>query len=369
MNNLKIALTGGGTAGHIWPVLDVAEEISKKIKGNDFIYLGSKEGLEAKLVPATNIKFFQVSSGKLRRYWSWQNLIDPVKIMMGFLQARKILKKERPKVLFAKGGYVTVPVVLAARSLKIPIVCHESDSVLGLANRILYRIVQKIMVSFPAHYYSQKYQKKLFYSGLPVRRNFFRAQKFKGYQVFGLSDRLKTLLVTGGSQGAHFINQMILRICPEILKDFQIIHLTGILDFEQAKNVRANLPEDQKDHYKIYDFLSEEMPEAMAMADLIVSRAGANTLAEIAILAKPSILIPLPLAAANHQNLNAQIFGENKAAVVLDQQKITPEKLLKTILDLLNHQVLLEQLGENAQKFSKPGAAKIIAEHILSLVL
>lgn len=368
-NQIKIALSGGGTAGHIWPTLDVANQIKKIEPEAQFIYLGSRGEIEKNIIPQKQIKLYQIFSGKLRRYWSWENFIDPIKVIIGFFQSLIILAKNRPQVVFAKGGYVTVPVVIAARLLKIPTIAHESDSILGLANRILFRLVQKIMISFPSYNYGKKYQKKLFYSGLPTREEFFQTNdKSEGYKTFKISDRIPVLLITGGSQGSHIINKNISKIASSILEKYQIIHSTGSLDYSKIKKRKHHLKEDKAERYKIYRFLPNLMPEALKIADLVVSRAGANTLAEISALSRPSIIIPLATAASNHQYYNARVYAEYKAAIVIEEKDLTPKKLQKTILDLLNRKVLLEQLGKNAHKLAKPNAAKIIAEHVLSLI-
>lgn len=363
----KIALTGGGTAGHIWPILDVAREIKKNNPSVKFIYIGSKSGLESKIIPGTDYQFYGIYSGKLKRYFSWSNFLMPLWIVMGFFQALKILARERPKAVFAKGGYVTVPVVIAGWFLRIPALVHESDSVLGLANRILSRFVIKIAVSYPEKYYPKKYQKKMIYSGLPVRKELLESNTNKAYQVFGLSDKLPVIFIFGGSQGARKINYLILRILNKLLEKCQIIHITGDLDFEKVKNKKISLSPKFKVRYKIFDFLSKEMAFAFQVADLIVSRSGANSMVEIAALKKAAILIPLPNSASNHQKKNAQIFKENRAAIVLEENSIKPSFLSKKILDLINHPYLLKELGETAGKFYKKDAAKVLADKILKL--
>ncbi len=363
----KVVLTGGGTAGHIWPTLVVAKEIEKQNPKIKFIYIGSKTGLEAKIIPGTKYKFYGISAGKLRRYFSWQNFLMPFQVLVGFFQAAKILAREKPDVIFAKGGYVTVPTVLAGWFLKIPAIIHESDSVLGLANRFLSRFARKIATAFPAKYYRPKYRKKIFWSGLPVREEFFEAEKNKAFQVFGLSDKLPIVLVFGGSQGAAKINYLISRILKNLLGKCQLIHITGSLDFEKISKKQKSLPAELKERYKVFEFLSKEMPLAFEAADLVVSRCGANSLAEIAALKKASILIPLPTSASNHQFHNAQIFKENRAAVVLTEDKIKPSMLAKKILDFISRPFLLKDLRKRAGKFHKPDAAKILAREILEL--
>lgn len=363
----KVALTGGGTAGHIWPTLAVAKEIEKQNPKIKFIYIGSKTGLEAKIIPGTKYKFYGISTGKLRRYFSWQNFLMPFQVLVGFFQALKILAREKPDAIFAKGGYVTVPVVLAGWFSKIPAIIHESDSILGLANKFLSRFARKITTAFPAKYYRPKYRKKIFWSGLPIGEEFFKAEKNKAFQVFGLSDKLPIVLVFGGSQGAAKINYLVSRILKNLLEKCQLIHITGSRDFEKMSKKQKALPAKLKERYKVFEFLSKEMPLVFKVADLIVSRCGANSLAEIAALKKASILIPLPTSAGNHQSANARIFKESRAAMVLTEDKIKPPILAKKISDLISRSFLLKELGERAGRFYKPDAAKILAREILKL--
>ena len=363
----KIALTGGGTAGHIWPTLLVAQELKKLSAQTKFIYLGSRAGMESKIVPGRGIDYFGISTGKIRRYWSFQNLLTPFLVMIGFFQSLLILAREKPEIIYAKGGYVTVPPVIAGWFLRIPAIIHESDSVLGLSNRILSLFAKKIATAYPIRYYPTRLQKKIVYVGLPVRKELITAEKNQGYQIFSLSNKLPVLLVFGGSQGAHKINQLIFKKLSKILNKTQIIHLTGSLDYDKAIARRKSLKSHLKDRYLIFDFLVKEMPYAEKMADLIVARCGANTLTEIAAVGKASILIPLLTSAANHQVTNAAIFRENKAAQVLFENEITAALLAKKIIDLVSRPFLLKQLGENAAKLFKPDAAQNLAKLLLNL--
>jgi len=363
----KIALTGGGTAGHISPTLLVANELEKMSPSTKFIYIGSKSGMESKIVPGTGIRYFGISAGKIRRYWSFRNFLTPIFVLVGFFQSLFILAHEKPDIIYAKGGYVTVPPVIAGWFLKIPSVIHESDSVLGLANRILSIFAKKIATAYPVKYYPVKLHKKIIWVGLPVRQELISAEKNQGYQIFGLSDKLPTVLIFGGSQGARKINQLFLGKIGQILNNCQVIHLTGKYDYQKALKKRKTLKSELRERYQVFDFLFDEMPYAEKVADLIVARCGANTLTEIAAARKASILIPLPSSAANHQFFNAQIFKENKAAQVLSEDNLKPKILAKKIIDLISRPFLLKQLGENAAQFYQPDATQKIAEEILNL--
>jgi len=364
---LKIILTGGGTAGHVWPTLTVAEAIKKQKLDTDFLYIGSENGIESEIVPKNHYQYQSIKTGKIRRYFSWENFIDPFKVVKGVSQSKKIIKSFKPDAVFAKGGYVTAPVVFAAWLCKVPVVLHESDSVMGLANKTLSKFAKKIAVSFPTNYYPQKLQKKLFYSGLPIRESFVHWQKCSNVNI-KFNVQLPIVLITGGSQGAHFINHSIFKILAKLLKKYNIIHLTGTQDIETAEKRKKKLSSTYSKRYLPYGFLDQEMTEAMKTADLVISRAGANSLFELAAMKKPAIIIPLPSAASDHQNKNAEIFRAQKAVVVLKEDQTIPDKLFKNIDSLLSRPVLLERLSKNISKFATSNAAQKIAEEIIAII-
>lgn len=355
---IRVILTGGGTAGHVWPLLAIYEELksqSYKYKFQ-FLYIGSGAIPENKLAKEYKIPYRSVLSGKLRRYFSLENLVDPFKILIGFFQSFFIILSFHPSVIFAKGGYVTFPVVLAGWILRVPIITHESDVVMGLANRWEADFARKICVGFPVQFYQDLPFRKLIYTGNPVRKQFNNLTMKQGNH----ESRLPVILITGGSQGARFINQTIAAIMGDLTKKFKVIHIAGKNDYQWLKKNKWS-------NYKLFDF-TDKMPEFMAQADLIISRAGANTLAEISYLGKPSILIPLPSAANNHQAKNAEIYAKKNAAVVVSEKGLTPDNLKDIIERLMEDKELLKNLGDQAKSLSQPDAAEAIGEEIIKVI-
>jgi len=360
-NKIKIIVTGGGTAGHVMPALAVIDEL--KNRDCEICYIGSKKGIEAELIPASGTKFKSIMAGKLRRYWSWQNLIDPFKTFWGFWQALFIILRFKPKVIFSKGGYVSLPVILASWLTRKPIILHESDIALGLANRFALKFAKRLAVSFPVENYPDVPAKKIIYTGTPLRKIVFEGNKQKGGNFFQLKDNLQTLLISGGSQGARNINDRVLEILPQLLKKLQIIHITGNLDFQKFKSYKEELPTDIKNNYKVYNFLKDELVDAYACADLIISRAGANMIFEIAAQKKPVILIPL----AGHQEKNAQFLDRHKTAYVINNENLTSEKLLSGINYILVNSQESQLMAKRLNQFVITDGTSIIASEIIKL--
>lgn len=363
----KIAISGGGTAGHVFPALAVMKEIKKLKKDSDFLYLGSKGGFEAKIIPQEGFRFISIPCGKIRKYFDpialVQDVVDLIKIPFGLLKSFFVLRKEKPDAIFIKGGYVSLPVGLSASLLKIPFLIHESDLELGLANRVLSRFASKIAVSFPKDFYNLP-QEKLIFSGNPIREKLVEGNKKKALKFFNLGENLPTILIIGGSQGARKINYAILDCLPELLKSCQIIHLVGFWDWEDFSKKYHSLADKEKTRYKIFKFLEEkELGLAYAVSDLIVSRGGANVLAEISALGKPSILIPIP----GHQENNIRFYTKKEAGEFISNKVISGKVLSFKIKVLLSHPSYMKKLAKNIKKLSHPGAAKILAKEVLSL--
>lgn len=350
----RILVTGGGSGGHVMPLEAVVEEL--KIHHYEMLYVGSGIPLEKEMAARQSLAYQAVFSGKYRRYFSWHNLIDPFKILIGFFQSLVIILSFKPNVVFAKGGYVTLPVVLAAWVLAKPIIIHESDAVMGSANRWGSKLARKICVGFPVEYYHGVPLDKIIYTGNPVRKQFNNL----AMKQFSNKTQLPTILITGGSQGARFINQIIAAISPKLTEKYHIIHISG-------KNDYGWLVKNKWSNYELYDF-TNKIPELMKKADLVISRAGANAIAELANLAKPSILIPLPSAASNHQNANTTILEKNNAAVVLRENSLTAESLLDIINLLLSDKKMLADLSTQIKKFVQPESASTIAQEISQLI-
>ena len=348
----KIILTGRGTAGHVMPNLALIPDL--KANGFDIAYIYAKGGMEEEIVKGSGLRNYAISAGKLRRYFSLENLKDPFKIIKGYFQSRKILKKEKPDIVFSKGGFVSVPVVYAASSLKIPVVLHESDFSPGLANKLSIPKARKICASFEAAL-NHLPEKKAVLTGSPVRKEIFEGSREKGLQFTGLEGNKPILLVTGGSQGALEVNKAIDLSLKDLLEDFDIIHLRG--------KGKLNPENEQISGYRQYEFIGEELPDIFAVTDIVVSRAGANTIFEFLALGIPSLLIPLPLEASRgDQILNARFFEEKGFSMVLEQKDITPETLKSSIKRLYEKS---DDLKKNMSLSSIKNGTKAVVDVII----
>lgn len=327
-------MAGGGTGGHILPTLAVADSLKNKLPGVELLYIGSRRVEDRRLVEAAGIEFKGIHAGKLRRYLSWENFLDIFRFWLGIWEAGRIIKKFRPQVVFAKGGYVSLPVVLAAKRLEIPVVLHESDSHLGLANKIALKSATKLAVSWPIQNYWQnepklgKYADKFVYTGLPMAPEFIN---WKAGKLF--ENGLPIILITGGSQGAHAINEMVWEILPQLLRRFNVAHQAGKLDIGEAERRKADLAPEIRDNYLPFEFDRNIFSSALHLADLVISRSGSFVF-ELAVLEKPAILIPLPSSANDHQMKNAQWMANNGAAVTLSEE-LGSAKLLEIVDDLM----------------------------------
>ena len=295
----RIVLTGGGTAGHVTPCIAMLPALKKE--GYDIHYIGSYKGIERKLIKEYDIPYYGISSGKLRRYLDLKNFTDPFKVLKGYFEAYKILKKIKPDILFSKGGFVTVPVVLAAKRCKIPIIIHESDMTPGLANKIAIPAAQKVCVNFPETI-NHIPQKKAVLTGTPIRKELFSGNKIKGLDFCGFTANKPVIMVIGGSSGSKVINDVIRGMLPTLLRDFQVVHLCG------KGNLDPKL--DNLEGYAQFEYIKKELSDLFAAANLVISRAGANAICEILALKIPNILIPLSLKASRgDQILNANLLN------------------------------------------------------------
>ncbi|MGN0312224.1 MAG: undecaprenyldiphospho-muramoylpentapeptide beta-N-acetylglucosaminyltransferase [Lachnospiraceae bacterium] len=320
----KIILTGGGTAGHVTPNIALLPKL--KEKGFEISYIGSYEGIEKNLVEEAGVTYQGISSGKLRRYFDWKNFTDPFRVLKGYQQAKAYMKKVKPDVVFSKGGFVSVPVVMAAGKLGIPAVIHESDLTPGLANKLAIPHATKVCCNFPE---TMKYlpEGKALLTGSPIREELLHGDAKRGCTFTGLTHEKPVLLIIGGSIGSVAINDAIRSILPSLLKEFEVIHICG------EGNLDPSL--DHTEGYRQYAYVKEELADLFALADIVVSRAGANTICELLALKKPSILIPLPAAASRgDQILNATSFEKQGFAMKLDQEAITDKVLLTAIRNL-----------------------------------
>jgi UDP-N-acetylglucosamine--N-acetylmuramyl-(pentapeptide) pyrophosphoryl-undecaprenol N-acetylglucosamine transferase len=335
-----IVLTGGGTAGHVTP--NIALIPALKEKGYEISYIGSYDGIERKLIEELGIPYYGISSGKLRRYFDPKNFSDPFRVLKGLFQAKKVIKQLKPDVVFSKGGFVSVPVVIAAKQCKIPAIIHESDMTPGLANKLCIPSASKICCNFPETVNSLPKDKAVL-TGTPIRQELLNGDKEIGRRFCGFTEQKPVLMVIGGSLGAASVNENIRKILPDLLKDFQVIHLCGKGKTDESLNNTKG--------YAQYEYIKGELPDLFALADIVISRAGANAICEISALNKPNLLIPLSAKASRgDQILNARSFERQGYSVVLEEEEITEEKLLKTILDLYeNRQTYIDAMSNSKQ--------------------
>jgi len=346
---MKIFFTGGGTGGHVIPNLAVIAALRKMKPRAEIAYIGCRNSIEEQLVKEAGLKFFAVRSGKLRRYFSLRNLTDAAKIPVGILQAIRLLQRLKPDAVFAKGGYVSIPTAVAAGILKIPLIIHESDATFGLATRIAARFASKICVSFA----TTKTSEKTILTGNPIRQN-GNATRGKKFLKFG--NRKPIVLITGGSSGASFLNRLVELVAKNLGRKVNLVWITGGQISKPLKFPGL----------RVFDFLRKEYLDVLAASDLVVSRAGANAIMEIAAAGKPSLLIPLPREGSRgDQILNAKFFQQNKAAEVIYQETLTAEEFIESVLKLLKNKKQLKQMGEAALKLSPKDAAQKIAKIIL----
>lgn len=320
----KIVLTGGGTAGHVTPNLALLPYLKKE--GYEVVYIGSANGIEKTLVEAEGIPYYSISTGKLRRYLSKENIKDMFRVAKGIGEGRKLLKKLKPDLVFSKGGFVAVPVVLGAKANKIPVIIHESDITPGLANKIAMPSARVICSTFPE---TLQYvpQGKGVHTGTPIRQELFEGDRRKGLDACGFSGELPVLLMMGGSLGAVKLNNCLREILPELTKIFDVIHLCG------KGNLDAHLRD--MDGYKQFEYVSDGLNDLLAAADVIVSRAGSNSISEFLALKKPHLLIPLSAKASRgDQILNAASFEKQGFARVLQEEEMTAESMKQEIFEL-----------------------------------
>ena len=355
MSKYKIIMTGGGTAGHVTPNLALCPKL--KEKGFEIKYIGSIDGIEKSIIQKNNIPYFGISSGKLRRYFDMKNFSDPFKVLKGVFQAMSILSKEKPDVVFSKGGFVAVPVVIAAHLKKIPIVAHESDMTPGLANKLSAPFCDKLCVTFRE---SLKYIKdnKGILTGSPIREQILKGNRNEGLKICGFSDNKKTLFVMGGSTGSKIINDTIRNNIKELLKQFNIIHVCGKSNLDDACNKLQG--------YAQFEYVNEELPHLMAAADYIVSRAGANSIFEFLSLKKPTLLIPLSKKVSRgDQILNAKSFEKEGYALVLEEEEIASESFMKKIDELKQKEKqLIDSMDKSNMKNGVDNIVKILLDSI-----
>ncbi len=334
----RIILTGGGTAGHVTP--NIALMPALKDKNFDIRYIGSYTGIEKSMIETLGVPYYGISSGKLRRYFDLKNFTDPFRIIKGYFEARLLMRKLRPDVVFSKGGFVTVPVVLAAKHKKIPVIIHESDMTPGLANKLALPSASKVCCNFPE---TLKYlpEGKAVLTGSPIRQELFKGDKAKGLKFCGFNEEKPVLLIMGGSLGSVAINNAVRGSLDQLLETFQIAHLCG------KGNLDENL--NDKDGYVQFEFVSDELTDLFACTDMMISRAGANAICEILALRKPNVLIPLSAAASRgDQILNAGSFEKQGYSYVIQEEDVTEQTLLDAVNEVFtNRDQYIEAMNQS----------------------
>lgn len=337
----KIVLTGGGSAGHVTPNLALVPRLLEHHYTID--YIGSYNGIEKNIMEDTEVTYHSIASGKLRRYFSWKNFTDPFKVLFGTLQAFFKLGKIKPSLVFSKGGFVTVPVIIAAKLRGIPVISHESDMTPGLANKISMPFAKKVCTTFEdtlSHLPSDKGV----YTGSPIRESIYTGNAKKGYDYTGLNNQKPVVMIMGGSLGAKAINQSVRDALDTLLLDYQIIHLCGSNNIEETLSNKAG--------YKQYEYVKSQLPDLFAITDLMVSRSGANALSEILALKLPNILIPLSAAASRgDQILNADAFVKRGYSYVLTEENMTKDTLIDAIKWATEHSSeMVESMNASSSK-------------------
>lgn len=320
----KIILTGGGTAGHVTPNLALLPSLREK--GYEIRYIGSYNGIEKTLVEQAGIPYDGISSGKLRRYFDVKNFTDPFRVIKGYGEAKKLLKQHNPDIVFSKGGFVAVPVVLAAKHLHIPVIIHESDMTPGLANKLCIPSATKVCCNFSETLQHLPAEKAV-HTGCPIRAELLSGSKLAGLKLTGLSANKPVLMIIGGSLGAVAVNNAVREALPELLPHFQVVHLCGKGNLDESLN--------QTEGYVQYEYMGEPLKDLFAMADIVISRAGANAICELLALKKPALLIPLGMAASRgDQILNAESYEKKGYSMVLHQEELTKERLIADVMKL-----------------------------------
>ncbi|MDQ6644685.1 MAG: undecaprenyldiphospho-muramoylpentapeptide beta-N-acetylglucosaminyltransferase [Chloroflexota bacterium] len=383
---MNILISGGGTGGHIYPALAVATLLEKQYQAR-ILYLGSDDGLETELAPAAGFPFAMVKAGKLRRYISWQTIVGVARVPVGMAQAVGIVRKFAPDVVFTSGGYVAVPAGLAARLNGVPLLMHQQDVPPNLSNRLIAPLATRISVAFEdsVRYFvgsgdalgrdTSGFSGKTLWLGNPVRQEMLDIRQVSPEQAragLAFEAEVPLLLVTGGSQGARHLNQVVCQALPNLLPHCQVLQISGKQLFEetreQSTQAMADLDEEMKRRYRLVAYLNEEMSAALQASTLVLCRSGAATLSELAVLGKPSILVPLPPAiGSSPQEANAEMFGRKDAAEVIRDADLKPEILVERVKSIIASPARLESMTIAALIFAKPEATQEIAAEIVKI--
>ncbi len=371
---MKIVLTGGGTGGHFYPLIAVAEELNKIIKEERLleprIYFASDDSYDKNLLFENKIEFIKTPAGKARRYFSILNITDIIKTAVGIFFTFFKIGRIFPDVIFGKGGYASFPTILSGRILGIPIIIHESDSAPGRVNKWAGKFAKKIAISYveTAQFFPEG---KTALTGNPIRRGVATALKNGAHEFLRLEESIPTILVIGGSQGSEFINNTLLDALPDLLTKYQIIHQTGRQNFESVKETAEIVLEKSKfkDRYKMFDYLNDlAMSMSAGAASLIISRAG-SSIFEIAEWGIPSIIIPISDSNNDHQNKNAYYYARSGASILLKEENLSASIFISEINRIMSEPNILQRMSQKAREFAKPNAARKIADEIIRIAI
>lgn len=369
---IKILIAGGGTGGHVLPAISVIEELERRSVAADLLWIGSTVDVERKAADRAGIPFKVVSTGKFRRYLDWRTLFDLARVPVGVLQAWSHIRAFNPDVIFSTGGFVSFPSVVAG-ARRAPILTHEQTTTIGLATRLNARYSDRIALSYEStRELAKRYGSKVIVTGNPVRLSLLEGKAERALAHYGFRSDLPLLYVTGGARGASPINRRIEQLLPQLLQTCQILHQAGPANSEQddanrLRKLHATWSPGLQARYRVTEFVGEELPDVYAAASLLLARAGAGTIAELALVGKPAILIPLPGTSSNEQAINAKLLGDAGAAVVISQPDATPERLGSEIKDLITNQERLTRMAGQAKSLGRPDAAARIVDELLRL--
>ena len=353
--SLTVCFTGGGTAGHVTPNIALIE--AAEARGWQVFYVGAADGIEARMIPPMGVTFYPVASGKLRRYFSWQNFVDPFKVVWGICQSLRLLIRNRPDAVFSKGGFVSVPVVIAAWLLRIPVISHESDVTPGLANRLTYPFCRRLCVTFEETlpYLRQRFRSRTLVTGTPLRQSLVQGDADRGLAYLGFTGEKPVLLVFGGSLGAAVLNRQVRAVLNTLLDHCDVVHIAGEAGASEAL---------AQPGYRCLSFVGEEFGDVLAAADVVVARAGANSLYELLYTRKPHLLVPLSLAASRgDQIVNARVFEKRGFSRVLDESELTDEAFVSAIRGLIADR---DRIADTLSEFEARDSLAIILETIQS---
>jgi UDP-N-acetylglucosamine--N-acetylmuramyl-(pentapeptide) pyrophosphoryl-undecaprenol N-acetylglucosamine transferase len=360
---IRVMFAGGKTGGHIFPAIAMAKELRKRYPESRISFVGTKEGMEARIIPQHGFELFFIQTRGLSRRSYLSNLFLPFTLSYALYQAHKMLNQKRPNLVVGTGGYVSFPVVFVASLKRIPTLIQEQNSYPGISTRLLAHFVDKVCLSYleSVKYFSTR--KRLKVIGNPVREDLIHRERNQSLTKFGLEESKKTIFIFGGSQGAHSINSVMLQCLDLLDPEWQILWQTGQSDFQEI----SEKVKDKKIQCAVYPFI-EDMGSAYTTSDIVVSRAGALTLAEITSCGKPSILIPFPFATADHQSYNAEALQKQGAAKVILQKDLTAERLTKEIGTLLSDESELKAMADRSKKMGRPEATSLLVDQMERLL-